>query len=141
MKIKTVLLGTVVSLASASTFAGQIVDVPVDIDLDNRLAVGNMTTARFSENEFEAIGCGVRQWAFPDGTSFSWGFCQAKVEEGANQLCTTQNPELLDTMKASSDFAFVTFRWDENDECTYVGFSTQSQYIPELKDKKDKKDK
>lgn len=139
MKIKALFITL---FASAAINAGTSTDVPVTIDTEARTASGNMLTARFSENEFESIGCGVREFANTDGSfNFSWGFCQARLEEDANVVCSTQNPQLLDKMAAINDFSFVTFRWDENNECEYVGFSTQSQYIPEFKDKKDKKDK
>ncbi len=139
MRLKTLLITL---FATTAINAGTVVEVPVTIDMDAKTATGNLTGARFSDNEFESIGCGVREIAPTDGsTGFSWGFCQARVEEDNNVVCFTQNPVLLDKMAAMNDYSYVVFRWDDNIQCEYIGFSTQSQYIPEYKDKKDKKDK
>ena len=39
--------------------------------------------------------------------------------------------DLLDAIKATADFSFVTFSWNEAGQCIRIGFSTQSFYIPE----------
>lgn len=93
-----------------------------------------MVTARFSDNYGEFIGCGVR--VFEDGASsaFEFGFCQAEDADGERGFCNTQNAALLQAMKSTSDFSFTTFSWNADGECTRIGFSTQSFYIPELTD-------
>ncbi|MCW8856413.1 MAG: hypothetical protein OQJ95_03545 [Kangiella sp.] len=141
MFLRSILTVMALSLCATSANAGSTSEVPVTIDTENSIAFGNMVTARFSDNPDEIIGCGVRHYAFADGTEYSWGFCQARVEPGVLQLCSTTNPVLLDKMSNINDFSYISFGWDENDECTNVGFSTQSQYIPEFQDKKDKKNK
>lgn len=140
MFIKSILATMVLSFCISTASAGSTSEVPVTIDTENSIAYGNMVSARFSDNPDEIIGCGVRHYAFADGTEYSWGFCQARVEPGVVKLCSTTNPVLLDKMSNINDFSYISFGWDENDECTNVGFSTQSQYIPEFKGK-DKKDK
>ena len=107
MSIKKVIFGSILTLFMGTLDAGFTQPAPVEIDFDNRFAVGDMVTARFSENEFELIGCGIR-----------------KIEISDTEV-----------------FSFVTFSWNEDGECTRIGNSTQSFYIPEFKDKKDKKDK
>ena len=56
------------------------------------------------------------------------------LDLGASQPLEPPWPELVITMAATADFSFITFNWDENDECTRIGFSTQSFYLPELDD-------
>ncbi|NVJ51154.1 MAG: hypothetical protein HWE13_00055 [Gammaproteobacteria bacterium] len=135
MIIKRLLIAT---LAAATMYAqaGLVTESPVVIDMENRVASGNMKSARYSENEFEMIGCGTRTYAsLPDGTpSFSFGFCQAQLEDQGNVICFFYDkPEMLQQVQALASNSFVTFRWDENGDCTFIGNSTQSFYLPENK--------
>jgi len=135
MYIKKALISAAIALTSSFALAGQSNDVPVEIDLEGFSALGNMKTARFSDNDNEFIGCGTRTFAFGDGTSFNFGFCQAGIEEGASINCGTEDLSLISQINAISDYSFITFRWDDLGNCTYVGSSTQSFYIPGKKDK------
>ena len=73
------------------------------------------------------------------GGSFVFGFCQAEDAEGNNITCFTDNPVLIDAMRSTSDFAFITFNWRDDGlggaECIRVGHSTQSFYLPNFKTK------
>lgn len=122
-----------VSLAAAA-HAGLVQPAPVDVELDNQIANGDMLTARTSSNSVEFIGCGVRQ--FDDGINeFAFGFCQAGDADENQITCFTQTPSLLETIRAISDNSFVTFSWRDDGqggaECVRVGFSTQSFYLPD----------
>lgn len=128
---------TIVFLAiciPALVLAGAVEPRPVEVNLNpdgSGNAQGSMSTARFSDNDVEYIGCGVRIWSQPDGSYMHWGFCQAKAADGTQSICNTEDPEMLDVMKATGDYSFITFEWDADGNCTYLGFSTQSFYIPE----------
>ncbi len=134
MKIRYLLSTAALTLLAGVAFGGFFNAGPVLIDLDDRLAFGNQLGARISENDDELIGCGNRIFDDGQGGVFSFGFCQARDSEGVDAFCSTTNGDLLDAMKATSAFAFIVFTWDENDECTHIGFSTQSFYIPEFDD-------
>ena len=131
MKLKHILIITLSTLASVFALAGLTQPAPVVVDLDNGTAFGDMVTARFSDNDVEFIGCGVRVFDDGAGGSFQFGFCQAADSEGVNAFCNTDNPALLEAMKSTADFSFVTFSFDEEGVCNRIGFSTQSFYIPE----------
>lgn len=114
--------------------AGFVQPAPVDITVNadgSGRAHGDMVTARFADNDVEHIGCGVRIWSFPDGSYMNWGFCQARDADETEGFCETEDPQILDIMKAASAYSFITFQWDAEGECTHIGFSTQSFYIPE----------
>jgi len=142
--MKRILLCSIAALGllSGVAFAGYQQPVPVVVDLVNMDALGNQLTAQTSDNDVEFIGCGIR--VFDDGVnSFSLGFCQAGDSEENQITCFTENANLLDTLKASSDFAFITFSWQDDGfggaECTRIGFSTQSFYLDAKKKKAKKK--
>ena len=137
MKMKQLLVTASMLLVSSLVFAGATNAVPVTVTLNedgSGDALGDMVTARFSESTVELIGCGVRSFSDGVGGVIEFGFCQARMEDGSEEglrgFCNTTNAGLLDAMKTTSNFAFVTFRWDANGECTNLGFSTQSVYIP-----------
>ena len=140
-------LAGIALVVASGVFAGQESNQPVHImvELDSSgVAWGSMPTARFSDNDVEMIGCGTRAW---EG-GFRNGFCQATDAEGIFRGCYTENPVLLDNMRATSDYSFVLFRWTPGEftdeiwpRCSFVQFSTQSFYIPDhgQKNKKDPK--
>ena len=117
-------------LVSGFAMAGQYAPQPLTLDLVNRTAAGDLVTVRFSANETEYIGCGIR--AFDDGAGgATWfGFCQARNEKEEVGFCNTANAELLSAIMATADFSYVTFSWNEAGECTRIGYSTQSFFIP-----------
>ena len=99
-------------------------------------ANGDMLTARNDPNVNVYIGCGVRHFNFPGGTPFVFGFCQAVDAQGNVAFCNTDDPFLLDAIRSSSSFSFVTFSYDNaTGLCARIGFSTQSFYLPDFKNK------
>ena len=142
MKSKQLLSTAALVLLSSMVFAGFLQPAPVLVEINADLsgfAQGDMATARFSASDLELIGCGIRTFDDGAGGVFETGFCQAVMDDGSAEglrgFCNTQRSDLLDTLKATSDYSFVTFSWNADGECTRVGFSTQSFYIPESKEK------
>lgn len=120
-------------------------DFPIEVidgDDGSGQAFGSLTSARYSDNDIELIGCGIFN---PPGARL--GFCQARTANDDYRLCTTTDPVLMSTLSVLSSSSYINFRWDANGECTNIGISTQSSYLPENNDatksvkKKKKKDK
>lgn len=134
MKVKMLIAGLSFMAIASLALAGYVQPAPVTISINpdgSGTATGDMVTARFSDNDVEHIGCGVRLYKFADGTFFNYGFCQAEDADGVDAFCSTEDEDLLDIMKATADYSFITFGWNADEECTNIGFSTQSFYIPE----------
>jgi hypothetical protein len=131
-KMKKNLISIVVlsSFLTPTIWAGATSEMPVEIDLVERTAQGNMLDARFSDNEFERIGCGLSSTVHADGEITQQGWCQASLTKGENTICFTEHWALLDQIKAVDDYSFIKFRWDKLGDCTFIHVSTQSQYIP-----------
>ena len=123
-------------LAPCMVIAGTVAQVNVEIDLEEMSARGSLTTARFSDDPQELIGCGVRHTLEEGGGLDSWAFCQARVSPDNFVLCLTYNPEMIDKIAGLNSYSYVEFKWDEDGECTHFGFSTQSLQIPENVGKK-----
>ena len=137
MKIKSLIIATAVFIVSNGALAGFTQPAPVTIDFGARVASGDMATARFSDNPDELIGCGTRRVG-TGPSAFSFAFCQARIAPGVDELafCNTDDEGLINAINAFADFSFVTFSWNEDGECTRIGNSTQSFYLPNFKLKK-----
>jgi hypothetical protein len=137
--IKLAIVAISVAVASFA-FAGLVQPAPVMITLneDNSgFAQGDMLTARYSDNDVEFIGCGTRTIE-AGGPLFHFGFCQATDSEGNMAFCSTNDADLLTSMRATADYSFVTFGFNTDGVCTRIGFSTQSFYLPNKVQKKSK---
>ena len=130
MKRLVTLVAGAMAMISTAAFGGSVQPFPVDVDLVALSANGDMVTARYSANDNEFIGCGIRVFDDGAGGTFSFGFCQAEDRDGERAFCNSQNPDLLDAISSSGDFGFITFNYDEDGVCTRIGFSNQSFYLP-----------
>ena len=117
-------------LGSSAAYAGLFSPVPVSVDVESGLALGDMTTARFSDNDVEIIGCGVRFSDDGKGGAATFGFCQAADAAGTVLFCSTVNTGLIEAIQNISAFSFITFTVDsETGQCLNIGNSSQSFYI------------
>jgi len=142
MKIKHLFPIATLALMAGVASAGLVQPAPITVDLDNGVALGDQWTARTANNDVEFIGCGIR--VFDDGGNpFTFGFCQAGDSDEIQITCFTENADLLDSINAVSDFAFITFTWVDDGsggaECIRIGSSTQSFYLPNFKVNKDRR--
>jgi hypothetical protein len=133
MKIGNLLSIAALMLIAGGAYAGLNQPAPIVVDLVNMSALGDQVTARTASDDVTFIGCGIR--VFDNGVnSFSFGFCQAGDSDENQITCFTENPTLLDAMKNNSTMGFISFSWQDDGgggaECTRVGFSTQSFYLP-----------
>jgi hypothetical protein len=138
MSMKRMVAMGLLALISATASAGleQENAVVVTLNADGSgSASGNMATARFSKNDVEYIGCGVRRVAGAAGPIL-FAFCQANTADEVVGFCETEDTVLVDSIDALSDYSFITFAWNADGTCRSIGFSTQSFYIPDHSKKK-----
>jgi hypothetical protein len=120
-------------LGSSAAMAGLVTITPVTVTVNpdsSGSANGSMSAARFSKNEVEYIGCGVRRIEDGVGGVLVFGFCQARNAAGDLGFCNTENAALIASIGDQDDYSFITFSWDEEGVCRSIGNSTQSFYIP-----------
>jgi hypothetical protein len=120
-------------LLSSSAMAGLYQPAPIDIVTNadgSGSARGDMVTARFTKNNVEYLGCGVRTFSDGAGGVLSFAFCQASTAAGVIGFCSTEDPRLIESLAAISDYSFITFSWGADGVCTQIGTSTQSLYLP-----------
>ena len=124
-------------LSSAAAIAGAQQPAPVQVDLDQSFASGDMQTAARDKSDSVLIGCGTRNIDDGLGGVYSYAFCQAEDAEGEYAACITENPSLVESVRAISDFSFITFAWSVdgfgNLTCESIGNSTQSIYLDKAK--------
>jgi hypothetical protein len=135
MKIKQVVVGTMLTLVGGVAGAGSYRPGPLTIDFDNKVATGDMYSARLSGNPNAFIGCGIRSPV----PGYTYAFCQVNLGpvlgDGSapeSVVCFTEDPAHVAAVGALDDFSYITFRWDADGNCTSVGNSTQSFYLPDF---------
>ena len=124
----------VAALISTAAVAGYVQPAPVSVDTTARVALGDQVTARYSKNNVEFIGCGMRHISDGVGGIYTWAFCQATDAKGVQAFCSTEDPGLVAALASGGEFGFITFSWNETEECTRIGFSNQSFYLPKKLD-------
>lgn len=132
MKKRLTATGTFLSLLALSMTAsgGAYQPAELKIDLEARQASGDMFTVRHASDEKAMIGCGVRHYLSGDEI-IQYAFCQANsslVEAGA--FCETDKPAMVAAVSAISSYSYIVFHWDKAGECTFIGNSSQSFYLP-----------
>lgn len=131
MNLKRIFLLLALIVAPPLALGGFVQPAPVTVDVDSNSAFGDMVSARFSDNDVEFIGCGVRYFDDGAGFAFVFAFCQATDADENSVFCSTQNPGLVEAIHNISDFSFITFSGNDDGECLSIGNSTQSFYIPD----------
>jgi hypothetical protein len=132
-KKQLIAIGALV-LSSSAALAGLVTITPVTVNVNpdaSGSAQGSMSAARFSKNEVEYIGCGVRRFEDSVGGVFVFGFCQASNAAGVLGFCETDNSSLIASIGDQDDYSFISFSWNSAGVCGSIGNSTQSFYIPE----------
>lgn len=135
MRIKQAMSVCALILGSSAAMAGLVNEFPVTVALNpdgSGTAAGAMPTARFSKDKVMYIGCGVRRFDDGAGGVLTFGFCQASTADAVVGFCESENATLLTSIGDQDDFSFITFSWDAAGECTSIGNSTQSFYIPKF---------
>ncbi|RBP53544.1 hypothetical protein [Arenicella xantha] len=132
MKQRNFVAALLLLFACNSVFAGKYQPAELIIDFENSRAGGDMYTVRFSSDEESFIGCGVR-FSLVGDEVFEYGFCQAKNSDTKESVfCSTERPEMVEAISSIAQLSFITFGWDKSGECTWIGNSTQSFYIPKI---------
>lgn len=131
MKMNKSLCLTAILAFMLPAYAGLYQPADVNVDLTNKTAGGDMLSARFDTASNVFIGCGVRVFSI-ESSDFqtTFGFCQAEDATGVRGFCNTDDAYLLDVIKATTDFSYVTFSWNDDGRCERIGFSAQSFYLP-----------
>ena len=137
MTSKITLLAALV-LASTAAWAGLYQPAPVNVDLVEQFASGDMVSAaNDTKNKDVFIGCGTRNFDDGLGGIFSLAFCQALDADGDTVTCLTQNPSLVEVVRSITDGSYIQFSWSDdgagNLNCDTIGISTQSFYLDKVR--------
>ncbi|MCB2114407.1 MAG: hypothetical protein KDD85_12805 [Parvularculaceae bacterium] len=134
--MKSLALSIALSMFAGAAHAGMTQPAEVDIDAAAGFAGGDQVTARYNADPDVYIGCGVRRFASAGGGFTAFGFCQGEDADGDVAFCNTANADLLGVIDSSGEFGYITFSWDvATGECTRIGFSNQSFYLPKKLDR------
>jgi len=133
MNFVRLLLSAAMLLMSSVAFAGMFKIDPVTIfDYgDTGRAGGNLIAARFSDNDYERIGCAVG-----NGDDGAYAYCEASLvaDDDGGVYCITYDPSMIDTIASIDTLSYVYFEWKYDgvgaNLCTHVTVATRSIHIP-----------
>lgn len=133
MKIHHFVFALLSAIVSGNLLAGAVQPyIPVEVDMLNGYASGNMLAARTSKNDVEHIGCAVT--INEDDSAI--GLCNAQDPDGNAITCRFVNSEALTgAVLGISDYSFISFTWEYDDNwawegCTSIRVSNRSFYLP-----------
>ena len=132
MRMKQVISTAALLLGSAAAMAGLVQPAPVEITTNedgSGYAWGDLVTARYSDNDVEVIGCGVRRSDAGDEFTLL-AFCQATTADNVRVACFTDDSRLIESLAALNVYSYVSFSWDADLVCTSISTSTNSFYLP-----------
>lgn len=119
---------TVMILFSTYVNAGEVRRNSVYVDV--LYAEGIVSSARFSDNDIEAIGCGTSNWLDGfGGILFQFNTCFATNSQGESVVCYTENKDLIAQIQSITDSSWIAFRADENGDCSALRVSNNSIFI------------
>jgi hypothetical protein len=108
--------------------AGATVDRPVTVQYfaDNSgVAGGSLSTARFSENNIEYIGCNIQVTRQKGGIPI-FALCQANTADRVVATCFTDNRDFIEAIGSIKEFSNISFQWSADGLCSSVIVNAQS---------------
>src|SRR5262245_37343530 len=115
MKKKVLLMVSPLPFFAAVALAGYAQPAHVTLgqnDDGTFFANGDLVTARYADNKVEGIGCGSTIWTDGEGGFVRFGFCQATNANDEYVVCETEDPALVEQIRAISDSSFIGFRYN-----------------------------
>jgi hypothetical protein len=102
-------LGMTLLTTTVPTWAGQVVNQQVQITYGTNntfVATGALTTARYSADSRQYIGCRVS--AYANGSRSAT--CAAQTSTDNLAYCSTSDPKLIEKIQTMTDSSYVHFR-------------------------------
>ncbi len=99
-----VTLGLALLAHTSPTWAG--LKAKVEVVIANNVARGSMTSARYSGDNLQQIGCFAYSGTYAAGAGAT---CYAYDKAGGSHGCTTYNPNLVGRVSAITDSSIITF--------------------------------
>lgn len=127
--LKNIIGGVALGLAllanSVPTWAGQ--KISTEVRVSNTAASGSMTSARYSKDDLQKIGCSGGVNPIFEG-SFASCFATDKVEH--TLACVTTNPNMVQAVSAITDSSFLGFTTaNGSGQCLSIDVNNLSAYL------------
>ena len=126
--IGAVMLGLALFTQSLSAWAGVAVRKEVYISPSGTNVQGSLTGARYSKDSEQYIDCAHYRHS---GYNTSFVYCHARDKRGKFVYCASNNPRIMDTVKAMTDSSDLNFNISSSTgTCTDLTVSNESIYLP-----------
>ena len=122
-------LGMTLLTTTVPTWAGYVQhqQVKINYETDNTFyAFGILTTARYSADSRQYIGCRVS--AYANGSRSA--FCAAQTSTDNRASCSTSDPKLIENIQKMTDSSYVTFSGNRTTAaCSAITISNSSSRL------------
>ena len=119
-------LGMTLLTNTLPTWAGFVYNQQVKITYgtDNTFSAGGvLTTARYSADSRQYIGCRVS--AYANGSRSA--YCAAQTSTDATAYCSTSDPKLIEKIQKMTDSSYVSFTGNRTTAaCSNIGIANYS---------------
>jgi hypothetical protein len=95
------------------------------VNVAGRAAAGGVTLSRRTADSVQYISCGLAKSV---GNAES-GNCYARDKNYASGFCTTQDPQMLDTLRSINASSYIFFSWNDAGVCQFITVTNSSAYI------------
>lgn len=131
--MKAILLAIGLLMVSLPAQAGYVEERPVGIFIFDGSGNfdGAMLGTRFTEDSIARIGCYV---VGAPGSFGVWANCLAVDSNGVGAFCFTNDPAIVDSVKAITAYSAIQVDFDSSGQCTGVTVMTFSHFIPDFRD-------
>ncbi len=123
--VKSNIFIVALSFLSTVSIAGGINTVEVTINDENNSARGSTSIVRESRGTRQLLHCSLVTGigGFRDEAN-----CFATDSRRVTRSCTTQDPKLIETVRALTDSSFLEFRWTDAGDCLVILVSNGSPF-------------
>lgn len=94
-----------------------------DVTVNTSSAYGGVTMARKTADSIQYLYCGTNKYA---GGTVS-GSCYARGKT-ASGYCTTQDPDMLASIRSVNPSSYISFGWDASGVCNFISVANGSAY-------------
>ena len=131
-------------LISITAFAGERLDYPITVDLENGVVSGSMWGVRSSDDDVQMIGCGR---VINDDEGWNFGYCQAFDTDGVFVGCAFFDEKYFNLISSINAYSYIQFEFDGVElpgwgegwsSCTALTITAKSSYLPFTPTEKEK---
>ncbi len=95
------------------------------VNVAGKAAAGGITLSRRTADSVQYISCGLAKSV----GNVESGNCYIRDKLGVPGFCTTQDPQMLDTIRSINATSYIFFSWNDAGVCQFITVTNSSSFI------------